>query len=188
MKLVVGLGNPGREYAPTRHNLGFWVLDRLARTLRIRVARWAHGGLCGEGEVGGEKVALLKPQTFMNRSGLSVASAADRYALTPTDILVIHDDLDLELGRLRLRPQGGPGGHNGVRSVIESLGTEAFPRLRIGIGRPPEGWEAATFVLNPFEPEEKAIVDRTVALAAEAAETFLREGLEAAMNRYNAAG
>lgn len=183
--LIFGLGNPGHHYALTRHNLGFMVVDRLAGKLGVSLGRHEYGALVGEGWPAGKRLLLLKPQTYMNRSGLSVSHALADTGLAPSEILVIHDDLDLERGRIRIRPRGGSGGHRGVQSVIDALGTEAFPRLRVGIGRPPPGVDPVCYVLQPFEPEEREVMEEAVERAAAAVELMLAEGLEEAMNRFN---
>ena len=180
IKLVVGLGNPGKEYAGTRHNIGFDVVDRLAVkrecSLRNRTKFSAEVG-----EAGG--VTLCKPQTFMNRSGAAVAALANWLKLTPKDVLVIVDDADLPSGQLRLRPSGGSGGHNGLRSIIEAIGSEEFARLRVGIGRTaPVGVDITGHVLGKFPASErKPIIEDAVA----AVESCLKEGLTAAMNEFN---
>ncbi|WP_460167971.1 aminoacyl-tRNA hydrolase [Thermostilla marina] len=185
MKLVVGLGNPGRRYEGTRHNVGFEVLRRLA-------AEWADGkprkqfhGETVEARIAGLKVLLLSPTTYMNRSGTSVAACAGFYRLEPKDILVVCDDLDLPLGKLRLRPKGSPGGHNGLADIIRMLGRDDFPRLRVGIGRPPAGAEAADYVLDRFSSEQRPVIESAFSRAAEAVVTWVERGIDEAMNRYN---
>lgn len=186
MKLVVGLGNPGREYAETRHNVGFMVVDRLAESLGVAVDRRMFKALTGQGLVNGEKVILVKPQTYMNLSGEAVGALLNWYKLTPADLVVIYDDLDLPPGKLRLRPGGGAGGHKGVLSIIHSLGTENFPRIRVGIGRPVEaGIDSVDYVLGRMGSGEAEEMEKALMLAAEAALCVVREGLEQAMNRYN---
>ncbi|MDQ7820504.1 MAG: aminoacyl-tRNA hydrolase [Armatimonadota bacterium] len=186
MTLVVGLGNPGRRYRGTRHNVGWEVLDRLARRLGVGVDREEGWALVGMGRVGRRRVLLAKPQTFVNLSGTAVDDLRRRHRIRPEEILVILDDLDLPLGRLRVRPRGSHGGHRGLRSILEALGTEDVPRLRIGIGRPPAGVDPADFVLTPFTPEERAVLEPVLERAAEAAEVVVRDGLEVAMTRFNA--
>ncbi|MFS8639461.1 MAG: aminoacyl-tRNA hydrolase [Symbiobacteriaceae bacterium] len=183
--LIVGLGNPGPQYDQTRHNVGFMVVDALAR--RIRVADWRRGfaSLWLEADWRGERLTLLKPQTYMNRSGEAVAQAVRALRMQPGQLLVIYDDLDLPLGHLRLRPRGGSGGHRGMLSVIEHLGTEDFPRLRIGIGRPPAGVDPADYVLAPFADAERSVVERAVQRAVEACLAVVAAGLQLAMSRYN---
>jgi PTH1 family peptidyl-tRNA hydrolase len=182
--LVAGLGNPGREYAATRHNLGFLVCDELARR-HGGSFRSKFSGELAELRVEGERVALLKPQTYMNESGRSVAAAVRFFKADPGELLVVHDEVDLEPGRLQVRIGGGLAGHNGLRSVAGSLGTPDFLRLRIGIGRPERGdpRPVADWVLSPFGPDVD--VDALVAHAADAVETLLRDGLDEAQRRFN---
>ncbi|MDN5292915.1 MAG: peptidyl-tRNA hydrolase, family [Eubacteriales bacterium] len=183
MKIIAGLGNPGREYENTRHNIGFMVVDELARFLGLAFCGEKFCALVAEGLVDGEKVLLLKPQTYMNLSGLSVAEAARFYKLEPAAILVVYDDMDLPPGKIRLREKGSSGGHKGMQSVIDHLGTDAIPRLRIGIGRGPG--QGADYVLSPFREEEKPIIEEAVRRGAEALTCWLKEGMAAAMNKYN---
>ena len=186
MKLIVGLGNPGREYEHTRHNVGFQVAEELAR--RYRVALKAHAKWKARAakvaEIG-DGVLLAEPTTFMNLSGWAVREIAAFHKLGPSDVLVVVDDADLPLGRLRMRPGGSAGGHNGLKSIIQELGTVEFPRLRVGVGRQPG--ELKNHVLGRFSADEKAHIDAAVKRAADAAELFARENILAAMNRYNAA-
>jgi PTH1 family peptidyl-tRNA hydrolase len=183
--LIVGLGNPGRRYRGSRHNLGHEVVLHLADRLGVRLEEdgWAR---TGRARIDSTTVVLAVPETYMNVSGQAVRDLLRRRRRDPGDLVVVHDDLDLPLGRLRLRPGDGAGGHNGIRSIIADLGTGAFPRLRIGIGRPPEGVDPVEFVLSRFTPEERPIVDEAVSKAAEAVVTIARDGLQAAMTRYNA--
>jgi PTH1 family peptidyl-tRNA hydrolase len=184
MKLVVGLGNPGARYRHTRHNLGFMVIDALAERWGIGVGGRRHEAELGTGDVQGTRVVLAKPQTFMNASGESIAKLRRLYRLEPSEILAVYDDLDLPLGRVRLRGAGGAGGHNGVASLISVLG-KGFPRLRLGIGRPPGGADPVGFVLERFDPSVCATVRGVVLRAAEAAESWVVSGLEVAMNAVN---
>jgi len=186
MKLIIGLGNPDRRYRHTRHNVGWEVIDRVGRRLGIAVDQDDGWATVGAGTVGRRRVLLAKPQTYVNLSGTAVADLRRRHRVKIEDLVVVVDDLDLPLGRLRLRPGGSHGGHNGLRSIIDALGSDAFPRLRVGIGRPPEGMDPAQFVLTPFTAEERATMDPALERAAEAIETVIREGLQAAMNRFNA--
>ena len=185
MKLIVGLGNPGQEYRHTRHNLGFQVLDALSEVLGAAFAREKFRGQIAEATLEGEKVLLLKPMTFMNKSGESVARAARNSVRSPEDILIVYDDVDLPLGKLRMRNAGSAGTHNGMRSVLERLGTRDVPRLRIGVGDKVEGGDLSGHVLGKFRPEEKPEAEAAVKRAVEACTCFLEEGIEAAMNRYN---
>ena len=201
-RLIVGLGNPGPDYVQTRHNAGFMVLDRLADRLGVGFETEAARSLCGEAvlppdpdasparldaeaEGATVAVALAKPLAFMNRSGPPVAALLERYGLSPDDLLLVYDDLAIPLGTLRLRGKGSAGGHNGVQSVIEALGSTEFPRLRVGVGNsfPPGG--QVDFVLSPFDDAEREAADAALDEAADAALTFARDGLEAAMNRHN---
>jgi PTH1 family peptidyl-tRNA hydrolase len=184
-KLIVGLGNPGSKYQWTRHNAGFMVLDRLAEIIRVSVDRTKFGGLSGEGSWFGERLVLLKPQTFMNLSGRAVAEAARFYKIPTADIIVVHDDLDLPFGQLRLKEGGGHGGHNGLRSIIEELGSADFLRVRVGIGRPDKE-SAERYVLTPFNPEEAGFVRHVADGACEAFEMLLREGLPKTMSIFHA--
>jgi PTH1 family peptidyl-tRNA hydrolase len=185
IKLITGLGNPGPKYQGTRHNAGFMVLDRLAEKIRVSIDRTKFGGLYGEGSWGGERVVLLKPQTFMNLSGRSVTEAARFYKIPPTDIIVVHDELDLPFGQIRLKEGGGHGGHNGVRSIVAEFGSADFLRLRVGIGRPDKG-SAEKYVLNPFSVEEAGFVPHVADGACEALEMLLQEGLPKAMSIFHA--
>lgn len=186
MKLIAGLGNPGPRYADSRHNIGFLVADELARRWRADLTRFDRDfeALLGEGQCAGERVLLLKPMTFMNLSGRSVAAAARFYKLAPDALLVIYDDLDLPVGKLRLRAGGSAGGHNGMGDVIQQSGTDQIARLRIGIGKV---HRAATVghVLGRFDPEEREEIAFALGQAADAAECWVREGVTAAMNRFN---
>jgi PTH1 family peptidyl-tRNA hydrolase len=192
MKLIVGLGNPGESYARNRHNIGFRCLNHLARQQGIRFdSRWAKARL-GVGQVAGVGAVLAKPQTFMNLSGLSVSRLVKKYNVALSDLLVVCDDLDLPLGRIRLRGGGSSGGHKGVSSIISSLGSQDFPRLRVGIGRPAAGEDRVetgsgviSFVLGDFTPEEARIVAQVIPRVGQAIVSFVTEGISSAMNRFN---
>jgi PTH1 family peptidyl-tRNA hydrolase len=186
MKLVVGLGNPGRQYEGTRHNIGFAVLDYLASAPFVGRWRERFQGKVTEAVLGLEQVLLLKPQTFMNLSGRSVREAMDFYKLTLSEILVVCDDIALPLGKLRVRPQGSHGGNNGLRSIQEMLGTMDYPRLRIGVGSPGEHLDAAGHVLSRFKSGERRAVEDAVAKAAEAVAIWVEHGIDVCMNRVNA--
>lgn len=187
--LVVGLGNPGSEYAAHRHNVGFHVVDALARAHGLAFARHkAAQARVAEGPIAGRSVVVAKPQTFMNLSGKSVARLARDYQIPPERILVVYDDLDLALGRLRLRANGGSGGHKGMRSIIDLLGTQDFPRIRVGIDRPPGGMDPADYVLEPFDREQTEAIREAVQRAVAAVECWLTEGIRAAMDQYNGQG
>jgi len=183
-RLVIGLGNPGRKYAGNRHNVGFQCLDRLAAAWGLSFSRRKHKALLAEGEIAGRKVILAKPQTFMNLSGQAVERLVRFYRLPPENILVIYDDLDLPLGKIRLRPKGGAGGHKGMKSIIEHLGTQDFPRLRVGIGRPAHG-DPVDYVLSDFTLDQRIVMEEVYGRVIAAVELWLTEGIEAAMNRYN---
>lgn len=184
MKIVAGLGNPGTRYARTRHNVGFMAVERLAAGLGLSIGRSKHDALLTETLVAGERVVLLLPQTYMNNSGISIAKAMRNANATGADLLVICDDVNLPLGKLRLRPKGSAGGQNGLRSIIVHLGTDAFPRLRIGIGDR-EGGALTDHVLGTFRPDEHPPIEQAIDQAAAAALAFLERGLETAMNEYN---
>jgi peptidyl-tRNA hydrolase, PTH1 family len=183
-RLIVGLGNPGAKYDRTRHNIGFDLIDQLAKRWQIPVSdQKRFQGIAGEGWVNRQKIVLLKPQTFMNLSGQSVRSVLDWYKLEPTEVLVLYDDLDLPLGKLRIRLSGSAGGHNGMKSIISHLGTPTFPRLRMGIGKSQD--ETISHVLGKFSAAESAIVADVLQLSADAVELSLGSGVEKAMNKYN---
>lgn len=186
MRVVVGLGNPGSSYARTRHNAGFWVVDRLVERHRLRFSEKEYRSHLARGRIGEDEVVVLKPQTFMNVSGEAVGRARRDLGLDPDDFVVVYDDLDLGLGRIRIRAEGGAGGHRGVESIIEALGAKRFPRVRVGIGRPPAGVDPVGYVLEPPPPEDLAILHEAVERAAEAVEILLDQGVLAAMNRFNA--
>jgi PTH1 family peptidyl-tRNA hydrolase len=188
MKLIVGLGNPGPEYRDTRHNVGFLVIDELAARWRVS-DQWREkfDALQVKTMAGEDAVLAAKPLTFMNLSGRSVASLAGFYKIEPAGVLVITDDVALPLGRLRARREGGAGGHNGLKSVIEHLGTQAFPRMRVGVGRGDDRRALADYVLGRFAAGERETVTAAVLRAADAAEVFLRDGIERVMNTFNAA-
>jgi PTH1 family peptidyl-tRNA hydrolase len=186
VRLIVGLGNPGSEYQNTRHNVGFLVLDRLAEMAGIQIGKKAFKGLTGEGRLENRKAALLKPQTYMNLSGQSVREAMRFYRMAPEDILVICDDVNLPVGRLRLRPEGSHGGQNGLKSVIAEIGTDAFPRLRVGVGRPEGEKGLIGHVLGKWGPDELPVVREQTERATDAIRFILSEGIDAAMNRFNA--
>ncbi|MCL6445962.1 MAG: aminoacyl-tRNA hydrolase [Alicyclobacillus sp.] len=187
MKLVVGLGNPGEKYANTRHNAGFWVIDALAERAGIHCSKQKWQSLIGEGRIGGELVLFCKPQTYMNLSGEAVREICHFYTdlHLAEDLIVVYDDMDLPTGTLRLRQQGSAGGHNGMKSIITELGTERFPRVRLGIGRPEPGRDVISHVLQPFPSAERPVVDDMVARAADAVEFALQHSFTLAMNRFN---
>ncbi len=186
MFLIAGLGNPGREYEKTRHNMGFDVIDEIIERNRIPQTGVKFNAMYGKGIIGGEKVILMKPLTFMNRSGDSVRPMADYFKIDKeTELIVVYDDIDLEPGQLRIRKQGSAGGHNGIKDLITKLGTQKFIRVKVGVGAKPKGWDLADFVLGRFSQEDRKIVDAAVERAAEAVEMILQDGVDAAMNVYN---
>ncbi len=185
MYLIAGLGNPGKQYENTRHNAGFMALDALADQLGTSIEEKKHKALCGKGMIGGEKVILLKPQTFMNLSGESIRAAADFYKVDPDHIMVIYDDISLEPGQLRIRKKGSAGGHNGIKSIIAHLGTQEFPRIKVGVGAKPDRMDLADYVLGHFSQIESRVMDDAAKEAGQAAQAIILDGIEAAMNRYN---
>jgi PTH1 family peptidyl-tRNA hydrolase len=182
--LVVGLGNPGRQYQGTRHNVGYEALSLIAAAIGASFRQAARGQLARAPYRGGEAL-LLKPETYMNLSGEAVAPLARRHGIRPQNLLIVHDDLDLALGRIRFRQGGSDGGHRGVASIIERLGTADFCRLKIGLGRPPEGSDPVEFVLLPPSPAERAVLGQAIERGVAGCLLWLAEGLDAAMNRYN---
>lgn len=185
MKLIVGLGNPGRQYQGTRHNVGFRVVDELARKAGIALSSNKFEGEYGQGTLAGTKAALLKPQTYMNLSGDSVAPAARFYKVEPEDLIVVHDELDLPFGRLQLKKGGGTGGHNGLNSIVERLGSNEFIRLRVGIGKPETKERVVGHVLGGFAQSEAGQLQELTAKAVEAIEAILEKGLQKAMTEFN---
>lgn len=185
MKVIVGLGNPGRRYSKTRHNLGFMVLDKLASIYNIELNKRGFDSIWGEGYIEGEKVILIKPQTFMNLSGKAVEGILKGKKAESSDLLIFCDDMDLEPGKIRIRIRGGSGGHKGLRSIIDNIGTDNFPRIRIGIGRPEDDRDAEDYVLSPFRKPEVPVVEEAILRAAEAAVMIIKDGITAAMNKYN---
>ena len=185
MKLLVGLGNPGPEYASTRHNIGFMVVSLLAERNGISLKRKGHQGIYGVGRIAGEEATLLLPQTYMNRSGTSVASAYQSLGVEPGDLVVVHDEIDLEFGSLRIKTGGGHGGHNGLRSIHSALGDNGYHRLRMGVGRPPGGGDVSGYVLSRFNAAERAKLEKFIETAVDALELLLRNGAQDAMSKYN---
>lgn len=186
MKLVAGLGNPGRRYADTRHNAGYRVIEILAKRCGATQSRFRFDGEAVEVFLGGQSVLLLEPQTYMNRSGRSVLAARDFYKLDNSDILVVCDDFNLPLAKLRLRPKGSAGGQKGLQDIIRCLGGEHVPRLRIGIGSPPPNWDVADYVLSRFSEEERPVIEAAFGRSAEAVVAWVRDGIENCMNQFNA--
>ena len=187
MKLIVGLGNPGAEYERTRHNIGWWIVDAFAKKFRIEISRHEKNALTGEGRVAGGSVMVAKPLTYMNLSGDAVKLLANAYLESTDDLMIVYDEVDLPLGKLRIRPNGSSGTHNGMRSIVASLATERFARLRFGVRGP--GYEQASrlrdYVLDEFTAEESPIVETSVARAVDALVLFARGDLKRAMNEFN---
>ena len=186
MKLIVGIGNPGKEYENTRHNIGFDVIDKLADRFSITVLEKKHKALIGKGMINGQKVILAKPQTYMNLSGESVRELVDYYKIEEeTELIVIYDDISLDVGQLRIRKKGSAGGHNGIKSIIQHLGTDMFPRIKMGVGEKPKGYDLADYVLGHFKKEERVIMDESVLTATKAVELMVIDEIGEAMNLYN---
>lgn len=188
MFLIAGLGNPGRQYEKTRHNMGFDTIDELIDRYRIPQGGIAHKAMYGKGMIAGEKVLAVKPLTYMNLSGEAIREYVNYYKMDPeTELIVIYDDIDLEPGQIRIRKKGSAGGHNGIKSIIAQIGTQNFYRIKVGVGAKPKGWDLADYVLGRFSPEERELVDKAICDAADAVEMILKDGIEAAMNHYNGA-
>jgi peptidyl-tRNA hydrolase, PTH1 family len=185
LRLVAGLGNPGRIYSGTRHNAGFMVVDEVAEAFSIELFKRKFNALFGTGSIAGVEVVLAKPMDFMNRSGPPVQQIAGYFRISREDILVVHDDIDLEYGRLKIKEKGGDGGHKGVRSIMDAFGGGDFARLRIGVGRPDAGNGAADYVLDNFAFEEKKVLSEIIASAKDAVVTILCKGTKDGMNRFN---
>ena len=186
MYLIAGLGNPTKEYDKTRHKVGFSVIDVLADRYRIDISEKKHKALCGRGVIEGQKVLLLKPQTFMNLSGESIRAAADYYKIEPEEMIVIYDDISLDPGQLRIRLKGSAGGHNGIKNIIANLGTQDFPRIKVGVGAKPPRMDLADYVLSRFGAGEQKLMEEAFGEAAEAAVMMMTDGAERAMNHFNA--
>jgi peptidyl-tRNA hydrolase, PTH1 family len=185
MWLVAGLGNPGRQYAGNRHNVGFMIVEELLRRSGADTPRLRMGAELAFATLGRSKVILCRPMDFMNTSGFPLRRVSAFWKIPPEQTVVVHDDMDLDFGRLKLADGGGSGGHNGLRSIIAELGTEGFPRVRVGIGRPPPAWEGADYVLADFSQEERRALPDLLKEAASATQTIITDGLVAAMNRFN---
>jgi peptidyl-tRNA hydrolase, PTH1 family len=190
--LIAGLGNPGRRYEKTRHNTGFYVVDLISEKYGIKLSRLKHRAYTGEGNIEGSRVLLVKPVTYMNLIGECIKSIVDWYGIEVNKenngfdhLIVIYDDIDLSRGQIRIRRRGSAGTHNGMKSVIYQLETDEFPRIRVGIGRPPEGWELKNYVLGRFEKEEYQSVIPGIQMAAESVSKIIKDGIEKAMNEYN---
>lgn len=185
MYIIAGLGNPTKEYDKTRHNVGFSVIDVLADRYRIDVSERKHKALCGRGAIEGQKVVLMKPQTFMNLSGESIRAAVDFYKADPEEVIIIYDDISLEPGQLRIRLKGSAGGHNGIKNIIAHLGTQEFSRIKVGVGAKPPRMDLAAYVLSRFSQEEQKLMDDAFLAAADAAVMMMTDGADRAMNHYN---
>lgn len=185
MKIIVGLGNPGQEYSATRHNVGFFVVDELARRWGAQIWRNKFDAEIAEHRSDGEQSLLVKPQTYMNLSGTAVGALVRWHKVSAEDVVVIYDDMDLAVGRLRLRTKGSSGGHRGIESLISHLGTDVFARVRVGVGRPPEGWTVNNYVLSKFSTEEAPLIKEAVERSAQAVECILAQGITKAMNTFS---
>ena len=186
MYIIVGLGNPERKYDGTRHNIGFSALTVLADTYGISMDIKKHKAVCGKGVIEGQKVLLAMPQTYMNLSGESVRELVDYYKIDPEEeLIVIYDDINLAPGKLRIRPKGSAGGHNGIKNIIAHLGTQVFPRIRVGVGEKPKGWDLADYVLGRFDKDDRVLVEEAQERACKAVELILTDSVDAAMNEYN---
>lgn len=186
MYLIVGLGNPGREYEATRHNMGFDVIDKLVEEHRIPQGGVKFNAMYGKGLIGGQQALLMKPLSYMNLSGGPIRDMLHYFKIDPeTEMIVIYDDIDTEPGNLRIRKQGSAGGHNGIKDIIKQLGTQKFTRIRIGVGAKPQGWDLADYVLGRFDTQNRKLVDETQERACKAVEMILSEGVDAAMNEFN---
>lgn len=185
MYIIVGLGNPTREYAATRHNIGYDVVTRISDDYNISLDMKKHRSLCGRGSIGGEKVVLVQPLTYMNLSGEAVRELKDYYKVTNDKIIIIYDDISLDVGQLRIRVKGSAGGHNGIKSIISHLGTDEFTRIKVGVGDKPKGWDLADYVLGRFTKEEEESVRDVLLRASKACACIIEENVETAMNQYN---
>lgn len=185
MKLIAGLGNPTKQYEGTRHNVGFEVIERLSERYNIDVDTLKFKGMFGKGKIEGQSVILLKPMTYMNLSGESVAATAQYFKIAPEDIIIVYDDINLDVGRLRIREKGSAGGHNGIKNIIALLGTEAFPRVRVGVGMKPPKMDLADYVLSRFSKDEQIIMDDGYEKACDALGMIVQEEIAQAMNDYN---
>ncbi len=185
MIVIAGLGNPGREYEKTRHNAGYDVLDVFAAENGIRVDRIKFKSMTGEGFIAGEKVMLIKPLTYMNKSGEAVREVLDFYKLDKSNLIVLVDDIDIKFGSIRIRKRGSAGSHNGMKSIISHIGTDEFTRIKLGIGKNPEYYDLADYVLSKFSKEEREEIDKMIVRAAQATKMILTDGVDAAMNIFN---
>ena len=185
MYIIVGLGNPENEYANTRHNMGFDTINKIAKKYNMEFSKTNFKGIYGTGIIEGEKVILLKPQTFMNLSGESIKEIIDFYKLNTDNLIIIYDDIDIEPGIIKLRKTGGPGTHNGMKSVIKEIGTEKFPRVRVGIGKPEHKGDLINYVIGKISEENRIILDKSTDLARDAVIEIIKNGMDKAMNLFN---
>ena len=186
MYLIVGLGNPEPEYSKTRHNMGFDVINKIAKKSEIEITRTKYNAIYGSGIIENEKVILIKPQTYMNLSGESIKIFMDFYKISPENVLVIYDDMDTEIGTIRIRQKGGAGSHNGMKSVVNHLGTEDFPKIRVGIGRPQDtDFDRINYVIGQIQDEEYEVLSKAQDKAVEAVISYIKNGIEYTMNRFN---
>ena len=185
MYIIVGLGNPTDKYQATRHNVGWDVITRIADDYRISLDTKKHKAICGKGYIEGEKVVIAKPITYMNLSGESVRELMDFYKVTPEEIIIIYDDISLDVGQLRIRKKGSAGGHNGIKSIISHLGTDEFPRIKVGVGDKPKDWDLADYVLSRFAKEEQPLIRDALKDSSDACKMIITSGIDAAMNQYN---
>ena len=185
MRIMIGLGNPTEKYQATRHNIGWDAITRIADDYNIALNQNKHKAICGTGYIEGEKVILAQPVTYMNLSGESVRQLVDYYKVSAQDIIVIYDDISLDVGQLRIRKKGSAGGHNGIKSIISHLGTDEFPRIKIGVGEKPKDWDLADYVLSRFKEDEEKIIREALKDSSDACRMIISDGMDAAMNKYN---
>ena len=186
MYLIAGLGNPSKTYEGTRHNVGFSMIDALADAFQIDVTTKKHKAIVGRGVIEGMKVILAKPQTYMNLSGESIREIVDFYKIDPENMIIIYDDISLDVGRLRIRKKGSAGGHNGIKNIIAHLGTDVFPRIKVGVGEKPQGWDLADYVLSKYSKEEQQALREASDNVIGAVKLMVMDNIDAAMNQYNA--
>ncbi|MDF2540816.1 MAG: pth [Herbinix sp.] len=185
MHIIIGLGNPTAQYQATRHNVGWDAITKLSDDYKIPMDSKEHKAICGKGYIEGEKVILVKPTTYMNLSGECVRELVDYYKVSLEEIIVIYDDISLDVGQLRIRKQGSAGGHNGIKSIIAHLGTEVFPRIKVGVGDKPKGWDLADYVLSRFHDEEQSLIREALKNTSDVCKSILTSGMENTMNLYN---
>lgn len=188
MYIIVGIGNPGKKYESTRHNIGFITIDYMSALYNIKVNKIKHKSLVGEGSIEGERVMLCKPQTYVNLSGEAVRDIAEYYKVPPENVIVIYDDISLEPGSVRIRKKGSDGGHNGIKSIIYQLQSDTFPRIKLGVGAKPPGYDLADWVLAKFTDSDIKIMSKSVEAAAAAVPEIIKNGAESAMNKFNSGG